>query len=88
MYLQEIENNIAFVRVWKAWNKENPKNKQEQKDLNGCKMIKFKVLKYLYKINENIANNEIKLEDLPLSPEEINLSPTNNNSKSILDLDL
>ena len=29
VYLQEIENSIIFVRVWKAWNKDNPKNKQE-----------------------------------------------------------
>lgn len=88
VYLQEIENNIIFVRVWKAWNKENQKNKQEQKDLNGCKMVKFKILKLLYKLNQNIANNELNLEEMPTSPEEVNLSPTQTNSKSILDLDI
>lgn len=88
VYLQELENNIIFVRVWKAWNKDNPKNKQEQKDLNGCKMVKFKVLKLLYKISQNIANNELNLEEMPTSPEEVNLSPTQTNSKSILDLDI
>lgn len=88
VYLQELENNILFVRVWKAWNKGNPISKQEQKDLNGCKLVKFKILKLLYKINKNITNNELKLEDMPAGPEEVNLSPTNNNLKSILDLEL
>lgn len=31
VYLQELENNVIFVRVWKAWNKENPKKKTRAK---------------------------------------------------------
>ena len=88
IYLQELENKTIFVRVWKAWNKDNPLNKQEQKDMNGCKMVKFKILKLLHKINGTLAGGEIKLEELPNSPEDINLNPNDNNLKSILDLDL
>lgn len=88
IYLQELENKTIFVRVWKAWNKDNPLNKQEQKDMNGCKMVKFKVLKKLHIINNSTAGGQINLEDMPTSPEEVNLSPSTNNGKSILDIDL
>lgn len=88
VYLQELEEQKIFVRVWKAWNKDNPINKQEKKDLNGCKMVKFKILKLLHKINGTLAGGEIKLEELPNNPEDINLNPNDNNLKSILDLDL
>ena len=88
VYLQELENKNLFLRVWKAWNKDKPLTKQEQKDMNGCKMVKYTVLKKLHSINNNIAGKDLKIEDLPASPEEINLSPSLNNQKSILDLDV
>ena len=42
----------------------------------------------VFAINQNIANSELTLEEMPTSPEEVNLSPTQSNSKSILDLDI
>lgn len=88
VFLEELDNHYLFLRVWKKWNKDNPLTKQEQKDMNGCKMVKFKVLKKLHQLNEKSANKQMYIEDMPASPESVKLFPVDESKKSILDIDL
>jgi hypothetical protein len=82
--LNTNKDNSIFLKVWKKWNTETPIEKQEQKHINACRLVKYHLLKKLHTINKTDCNNQLILEPIPTSAEETNLYK-NENDKNLLD---
>lgn len=85
IYLEELESQVIFIRVWREWDEKNPITKQEVKDLTKCKAIKWKILKLLHGINKKVLYGAIYLEDMPEKMEDVKLNPKEKEGISILD---
>ena len=58
--LNTNKNNSIFIKVWKKWDMSNPLE-QQQKYINSCRLIKYKILKKLHKINAIEFKSELML---------------------------
>ncbi|MGA4332302.1 hypothetical protein ACI2U6_16395 [Ralstonia nicotianae] len=85
IYLEELDSQVIFIRVWREWDEKNPITKQEVKDLTKCKAIKWKILKLLHGINKKVLHGAIYLEDMPEKMEDVKLNPKEKEGISILD---
>lgn len=85
IYLEELDSQVIFTRVWREWDEKNPITKQEPKDLNKCKAIKWKILKLLHSINNKVLHGAIYLEEMPEKMEDVKLDPNEKKGISILD---
>lgn len=85
VYLEELDSQVIFIRVWREWDEKNPITKQEPKDLVKCKAIKWKILKLLHSINNKVLHGAIYLEEMPEKMEDVKLDPNDKKGISILD---
>lgn len=85
IYLEELDSQVIFIRVWREWDEKNPITKQDVKDLTKCKAIKWKILKLLHGINKKVLHGAIYLEDMPEKMEDVKLNPNEEEGISILD---
>ena len=88
IYLEELEDQVIFCRVWREWEEKNPITKQEEKDLVKCKAIKWKILKLLHSLNDKKFGGAIYLEEMPEKMEDTRLDPKGKQGKSLLDLQI